>query len=92
MAVQLTVAQKTKLQEIRDKTPWAKNYSDEVLLIMIKKYGSQFFDVEDVKWFVWGADPITGRALPAVGGFLSGPIVSGIFVAIVALFIISKFK
>jgi len=88
----LTEAQKAKLQEIRDKTPWAVNYTDEILLRMIKKYGTEFFDVEDVKWFVWGADPITGTALPAVKEFITGPIVSGVLMAIVALFIISKFK
>ena len=88
----ITEAQKAKLQEIRDKTPWAKNYSDEILLTMIKKYGTKFFDVEDVKWFVWGADPITGKALPAVGQFVSGPIISGVLTAIIALFIISKMK
>lgn len=88
----LTETQKAKLQEIRNKTPWAVNYTDEILLRMIKKYGAQWFDVEDVKWFVWGADPITGKALPAVGQFISGPIISGVLMAIVALFIISKFK
>lgn len=88
----LTETQKAKLQEIREKTPWAENFSDEALLRMIKKYGAQWFDVEDVKWFVWGADPITGTAIPAVKEFITGPIVSGILVAIVALFIISKFK
>lgn len=88
----LTEIQKAKLQEIRDKTPWAVNYTDEILLRMIKKYGTEFFDIEDIKWFVWGADPITGKVVPAVTGFITGPIISGVLMAIVALFIISKFK
>lgn len=89
MAV-ITEAQKIKLQEIRDKTPWAANYSDEILLTMIRKYGSKFFDVEDVKWFVWGADPITGKVIPAINR-LAYP-VFGILIAIVALSLVSKLK
>lgn len=89
---QIDPASKAKLAEIRAKTPWTNRFTDEVLLIMIKKYGTQYFDVEDVQYFKWGADPITGKVLPAVGKFATGPIVSGLLIAIVALFLIAKMK
>ena len=88
----LTETQKAEqLRKIRASYSWTANFSDEILLTTIKKY-PDLFDVEDIKWFVWGADPITGAALPAIKEFITGPIISGILVAIVALFIISKFK
>jgi len=82
---------KALLQKIRSSYPWTANYTDEVLLRTIQRTPDAF-NREDIKWFVWGADPITGKALPTVGQFLTGPIVSGILVAIIALFFVSKMK
>lgn len=53
-----TAAEIAKLEEIRQKQAWASEYSDELLLTTIKKY-PDLFEIEDVNFFEWGADPVT---------------------------------
>lgn len=79
-----------KLAEIRSKNPWAANFTDEVLLLMVKKHGWGFFKVDPVPWFVWGEDPITGKVIPAIAQW-SMPVV-GIAIAVIALFFVMRMK
>ena len=74
---------------IRENHPWAVNFSNDILLTMLKK-NPQFFDIEPNPLFVWGEDPITGKAIPAVGRW-SMPVI-GIGLAVIALFFVSKMK
>jgi len=84
-----TEAQRIRLQEIRATTEWANNYTDDMLILMMNKYPG-FFDQEDVKWFVWGEDPITGEVIPAVSQW-SQPVI-GILLAAVAIFFVLQMK
>ena len=78
-----------KLNAVRANHSWAVNFTDEVLLIQISK-NPTLLDPEEVKWFVWGEDPITGRVIPAVSQW-SQPIL-GIGIAIIALFFVLRMK
>lgn len=76
-------------EDIRRNHPWARNFTDEILLTMMKK-NPEFFNVEEVKYFVWGEDPITGKVIPAIAGW-SQPII-GIAIAVIALFFVMRMK
>ena len=77
------------LEDVKRNHPWASNYSDEVLLITMKKY-PHLFNPDEVKFFVWGEDPITGKVIPAIAGW-STPVI-GIAVALIALYFVSRMK